>query len=87
QRELEIIGSRNGDRSDQHDALRLLAEGAVVAGADGIIVDVHPQPDIALCDGPQALVDDDLRELARTMEDLAGFMGRHLATQRDLAAA
>ena len=34
------------------------------SGADGIIVDVHPHPDTALCDGPQALVDDDLRALA-----------------------
>ncbi|MEV4249571.1 3-deoxy-7-phosphoheptulonate synthase [Streptosporangium canum] len=76
--------SHSGGR---RDLVLPLSRAAVVAGADGIIVDVHPQPDIALCDGPQALVDDDLRELARTMEDLAGFMGRHLATQRDLVAA
>ncbi|MEV4181939.1 alcohol dehydrogenase catalytic domain-containing protein [Streptosporangium canum] len=34
QRELEIIGSRNGDRSDQHDALRLLAEGVITPSLD-----------------------------------------------------
>ncbi|GII95749.1 alcohol dehydrogenase catalytic domain-containing protein [Sinosporangium siamense] len=34
QRELEIVGSRNGDRSDQHDALRLLAEGVITPPLD-----------------------------------------------------
>ncbi|MEU1882982.1 alcohol dehydrogenase catalytic domain-containing protein [Streptosporangium sp. NPDC020072] len=34
QRELEIVGSRNGDRKDQHDALRLLAEGAITPALD-----------------------------------------------------
>lgn len=34
QRELEIVGSRNGDRSDQHDALRLLAEGVITPSLD-----------------------------------------------------
>ncbi|MEV4098202.1 alcohol dehydrogenase catalytic domain-containing protein [Streptosporangium saharense] len=34
QRELEIVGSRNGDRNDQRDALRLLAEGAITPALD-----------------------------------------------------
>ncbi len=57
-----------------------------MAGADGLIVDVHPDPDIALCDGPQALVGEDLAALAHAMEDLSGFMGRQLSTQRELLA-
>jgi 3-deoxy-7-phosphoheptulonate synthase len=32
-----------------------MARAAVVAGADGLIVEVHPAPETALCDGPQAL--------------------------------
>ena len=43
------------------------SRAAVAVGADGIIVDVHPEPAVALCDGDQALVDDDIRELAAMM--------------------
>jgi len=32
-----------------------MSRAAVAAGADGLIIEVHPQPEIALCDGPQSL--------------------------------
>ena len=53
-----------------------LSRAAIAAGADGIIVDVHPHPETALCDGPQALVDDDLRALAATVRQLPPLLGR-----------
>ncbi|MCP3980699.1 MAG: 3-deoxy-7-phosphoheptulonate synthase [bacterium] len=40
-----------------------LAKAAVAAGADGIIVEVHPNPELALSDGPQALTPDMFAEL------------------------
>ena len=49
-----------------------LSRAAIAVGADGLIVDVHPQPETALCDGPQALVDSDLRELAQVVRRLPG---------------
>ena len=45
-----------------------VAAQAVVAGANMVLVDVHPQPTEALCDGPQALL---LDELPHLMEDVA----------------
>ena len=42
-----------------------LARGAAAVGADGIIVEVHDDPDEALCDGPQALYARDFRRLRR----------------------
>jgi 3-deoxy-7-phosphoheptulonate synthase len=53
-----------------------LARAAIAAGADGVIVDVHPQPDVALCDGAQALTEEDIPELARAVSDLSDIMGR-----------
>jgi len=39
----------------KRDLILPMARAAVVAGADGLIVEVHPSPETALCDGPQAL--------------------------------
>ena len=39
----------------KRDLILPMARAAVVAGADGLIVEVHPTPETALCDGPQAL--------------------------------
>lgn len=41
------------------------SKAALAVGADGIIVEVHPQPDAALSDGPQSLTFDDFRDLIR----------------------
>jgi 3-deoxy-7-phosphoheptulonate synthase len=57
-----------------------LSCSAIAFGADGVIVDVHPHPDQALCDGPQALVDADLDQLAAAVRDLPPLLGRTLAT-------
>jgi 3-deoxy-7-phosphoheptulonate synthase len=57
-----------------------LTRAAIAVGADGVIIDVHPHPEQALCDGPQALVNGDLRELAKTVRELPPLVGRTLAT-------
>jgi 3-deoxy-7-phosphoheptulonate synthase len=56
-----------------------LARAAVAAGADGLMVDVHPDPESALCDGPQALVQADVEQLAASLRDLAPIVGRVLS--------
>jgi 2-dehydro-3-deoxyphosphooctonate aldolase (KDO 8-P synthase) len=40
-----------------------LARAAVAAGVDGVFLEVHPDPDRALCDGPNSLALDGLRDL------------------------
>ncbi|MBW3561403.1 MAG: 3-deoxy-7-phosphoheptulonate synthase [Actinobacteria bacterium] len=55
-----------------------LARAAMAAGADGLIVDVHPRPELALCDGPQALVRDDLQRLRQDVLRFTDLMGREL---------
>jgi len=55
-----------------------LSRAAIAVGADGIIVDVHPSPENALCDGAQALVGADMRELASVAQHLPPIVGRTL---------
>jgi 3-deoxy-7-phosphoheptulonate synthase len=53
-----------------------LARAAIAVGADGVLVDVHPFPEVALCDGPQALDGSALRELASVVRHLPAAVGR-----------
>ncbi len=53
-----------------------LSRAAIGAGADGLLVDVHPDPEQALVDGPQALSGADLRELASAVRRLPPLLGR-----------
>ncbi len=52
--------------------------GAVAAGADGLIVEVHPAPDEALSDGPQTLFPEQFEKLMRDIEALSPVVGREL---------
>ena len=53
-----------------------MARAAVAAGADGIIVEVHPEPAKALSDGPQSLFFDQFQRLAGQIHGIAGAIGR-----------
>jgi 3-deoxy-7-phosphoheptulonate synthase len=55
-----------------------MALAAVAAGADGIMIDVHPRPETALCDGPQALLPQEVVQLAARVRELATWMGRQV---------
>lgn len=55
----------------QRDLVMPLIRAAIAVGADGVIVDVHPDPERALCDGPQALVRDDMSKLRGTIARFA----------------
>jgi 3-deoxy-7-phosphoheptulonate synthase len=57
-----------------------LARAAMAAGADAIMVDLHPEPGAALCDGPQALVDVDLAALTAALHAMPPLLGRELVT-------
>ena len=56
-----------------------LSLAAAAAGADGIIVEVHPQPDEAICDGPQQLYADGFAEYAEKVERAAAIAGKVLS--------
>jgi 3-deoxy-7-phosphoheptulonate synthase len=59
-----------------------MARAALAAGADGVMVDVHPSPTEALCDGPQALTPDELVGLTAELSALARALGRAVSRPR-----
>src|SRR5436853_3556979 len=60
----------------RRDLVLPLARAAVAAGADGIIVEVHPAPAEALCDGPQQIPAAEFAEFAGEIRELAALMGK-----------
>jgi 3-deoxy-7-phosphoheptulonate synthase len=68
--------SHSGGR---RDLVLPLTRAAIAVGADGLIIDVHPEPKKALCDGDQALPESDIREIADTVARMSPLMGRMLA--------
>ncbi len=56
-----------------------IARAAVAAGADGLIIEVHPQPEIALSDGGQSLKPERFAALVRQVAAIAEAVGRSMA--------
>jgi 3-deoxy-7-phosphoheptulonate synthase len=56
-----------------------LSLAAAAVGADGIIVEVHPNPDEAICDGPQALRTEEFADYALAVERATALAGKALA--------
>lgn len=63
----------------QRDLVAPACRAAVAIGADGVMVEVHPDPRKALCDGPQSLDLAGLRALISELESVANAIGRTLA--------
>nr|WP_307991985.1 3-deoxy-7-phosphoheptulonate synthase [uncultured Niameybacter sp.] len=55
-----------------------LAKAAIAAGADGLMIEVHPNPKVALSDGPQSLDPHDFKVLMDELRPIAHAMGRTL---------
>lgn len=58
------------------DLVRPLARAAIAVGADGLLIDVHPDPASALVDGAQALVPDQFANLMDEVQAVAAAIGR-----------
>jgi 3-deoxy-7-phosphoheptulonate synthase len=63
----------------RRDKVTPMARAAVAAGADGVIVEVHPHPDKALSDGAQTLNPDQFAELMRQLRRVASAVDRRMA--------
>jgi len=55
-----------------------LCYASMACGADGLIIEVHPEPEKALCDGPQSLKIDDFKIIVKKLYELANFSKKQL---------
>jgi 3-deoxy-7-phosphoheptulonate synthase len=56
-----------------------MAKAALAAGADGLMIEVHPDPDHAMSDGAQSLTFPQFKQLWQELNELAAAFGRQLA--------
>lgn len=71
----------------RRDKVLPMARAAVAAGADGILIEVHPQPEKAISDGAQSLTPDQFRETMRQLRLIATAIGRNIAALALLCSA
>src|SRR5204863_4417034 len=64
----------------RRDWVQPMSLAAAAAGADGIIVEVHNEPEEAICDGPQAVPTEALAEYADQLQRVADVAGKEVST-------
>ena len=62
----------------KHELIAPLSKGALAVGADGIMIEIHPDPRAALCDGPQSLPLEEYALLMDELRALAPALGRKM---------
>ncbi len=62
----------------QRQLVPSMCKGAVAAGADGLMVEVHPNPDKAFCDGPQSLDLNQFKNMIEELRKVAESVGRSI---------
>ena len=55
-----------------------MAKASIAAGADGLIIEVHPRPEEALSDGPQSLLPEQFKTLMKELKNIAQALGRDI---------
>jgi 2-dehydro-3-deoxyphosphooctonate aldolase (KDO 8-P synthase) len=65
---IQLPGGSGTSSGGQREFAPILAKAAVAAGVDGVFMEVHPEPDKALCDGPNSLKLDTLNEMISVLK-------------------
>jgi 2-dehydro-3-deoxyphosphooctonate aldolase (KDO 8-P synthase) len=73
---VQLPGGAGKSSGGQRDFAPLLARASVAAGADGIFLEVHPDPDHALCDGPNSLKLDTIYDLLSQLKSIHETINR-----------
>jgi len=67
---VQLPGGGNGCSAGQREFVPLLARAAMAAGIDGLFMEVHPEPENALCDGPNSLYLDQVPPLLNQLQQI-----------------
>ncbi|MFO7785895.1 MAG: 3-deoxy-8-phosphooctulonate synthase [Thermodesulfobacteriota bacterium] len=67
---VQLPGAAGGSSGGQREYVEVLARAAVAAGADGVFMEVHPRPEEALCDGPNAVPMGQVRSLLALLREI-----------------
>jgi len=71
----------------RRDKVPPMAQAAVAAGADGLLIEVHHDPENALCDGAQSLLPEQFERLMQRLRLIAEAVDRHMNSQVPVAAS
>jgi 2-dehydro-3-deoxyphosphooctonate aldolase (KDO 8-P synthase) len=67
---LQLPGGKGNSTGGQREFAEPLARAAAAVGVDGLFIEVHPDPDRALCDGPNMVSVDSVTGLLRTVQNI-----------------
>jgi 3-deoxy-7-phosphoheptulonate synthase len=62
----------------RRDCIEPMALAAIAAGADGVMIEVHPKPDEALSDGDQSITPDAFDKIMINIKNIARILGKHI---------
>jgi 2-dehydro-3-deoxyphosphooctonate aldolase (KDO 8-P synthase) len=74
---LQLPGGRGQSSGGQREFAGPLARAAVAVGIDGLFMEVHPEPDRALCDGPNMIALDAVPQLLNEARDIRDLLFTH----------
>jgi 2-dehydro-3-deoxyphosphooctonate aldolase (KDO 8-P synthase) len=67
---VQLPGGQGGSSGGQREHIPVLARAAIAAGVAGVFMETHPDPDKALCDGPNSLKLANMAALLETLKEL-----------------
>lgn len=67
---VQLPGGQGGSSGGQREFVEYLGRAAVATGIDGVFMEIHENPDMALCDGPNSIKLDDLGDLLKQLKSI-----------------
>jgi 2-dehydro-3-deoxyphosphooctonate aldolase (KDO 8-P synthase) len=71
---LQLPGGQGSSSGGQREFAEPLARAAVAVGVDGLFMEVHPEPDKALCDGPNMIKLSDLKKMLNIIKAICELL-------------
>jgi 2-dehydro-3-deoxyphosphooctonate aldolase (KDO 8-P synthase) len=84
---VQLPGGKGTSSGGQREFVPVLARAAVAAGVAGLFMETHPNPDVALSDGPNAWPLREMRALLETLKELDGAVKKSGFPEQRLMAA